>query len=320
MATNFATKLEKGIVFSWNNEPFEKGYDDTKETADAIVKWLKSQGIKGTAVWMGKKNASTSPEWEHYGGPSRSHTKTDFIIGKHRISLKVGKSHLMAGSVNESTATFRAAVYQSKRMNDDLVSEIYTLLGQFVSGVSNDTVGKSKKTDPVLIEGEKVHKKMTEALSNMFNNNNDFAKAFVREAVTGKIKFGDSDATATHLLSIGDTYKLYDLNDDSFIQKLANSAKIEVSFKSSYKKGKNFGKHRFWSIVSLVVKKIQEEYNYQRHDMLSETVATEVWNKVKGFFNSLLEDIRDFISQGIENLIEFLELEVEIKFKEDVEI
>jgi hypothetical protein len=316
---NFATKLEKGIVFSWNNEPFQKGYEDTKETADAIVKWLRKQGVKGTAIWAGTKNAPTAPIWEHYGGPSRSSTKTDFSIGKHRISLKVGKSHLMTGSVNESTATFRAAVSQSKEINEDLVDEIYTLLGQFVSGVSNDTVGRSKRTDPVLIEGEKVHKKMTTALTNMLNNSNDLAMAFVREAVTGKIKFGNSEATATHLLSIGDTYRLYDLSDDAFIQKLTNSAKVEVSFKSSYLKGKNWGKHRFWSIVDLVVKKIQEEYSYQRHDMLSETVATDVWNKVKSFFNALLEEIRDYISQGIENLIEFLELEIDVKF-EDVEI
>ena len=319
MAVDFATRLEKGIVFAYNGEAFPKGYEDTQEIADSVAKWLKKQGLKGVAEHVGGKNNPTTGTWEHYGGPSRSPVKTDIIIDNYKISVKYGKSKIMTSGEKESTATFKTALANLTDINEDLVDEVFEILSSFVSGVSNDTVGRSKKTDPVLIEGVKVHKKMVASLKQILNMYPDLAREFVKEALTGNVKFGGSEASATHVLSIGSSYKLYDLSDDSVLQKFADSAKVEVDFKSSYSKGKNFGKYRFWSVIKLAVDKIREEYSYQRHDMLSETVANDVWYKIKGYFNTLLNDIKSFISESVDNLLVFLEIEPVITFNNDVE-
>jgi hypothetical protein len=321
MAIGFATKLERGITFAWNDEPFLKGYEETEELSKSIVNWLRKQGITGTAIWLGKKNYTTSPQWTAYGGTDRSSTKTDFTIGDYHISLKYGKSQFLSSSVNDATATFTTAIKNLTKVDNDLVSDIYGLFGQFVSGISNSTVGKSKKTDPVLIEGERIHKQMVSLLEEMINTNKEFAIEFVKEAITGTVKFGGNEATATHLLAInGTNYKMYDLNNVSVIQKIAKSMKVNVTFKSSHLKGTSSGKYRFWSVVGLAVEKIREEFSYERHDMLSETVATDVWNKVKAFFYSLLDDIKNYLGKSIENIIEFLEVEPVITFEENIDI
>jgi len=316
---NFSTKLERAICHVWNNETWKKELDDSIEAAKSAVEWLKKQGITGNAEYYGTKNFSTTAQWQEYGGPKRSTSKTDFIIGNYRISLKVGKSRLMSGGKPDSTAIF-SCIQQQMKCPNDRINEILSYIQTFINGVCSDTVAKSRKNNEIIQEGDKLHKKLTGILTDTVNSDKELSVMFVREAITGRSKFGDSPAVPTHLFSVGTSYKLYDVNDNSIMEKIAQSADVRVSFKASHLKGAPRKGYRFWSVIEMALNKIREEYSFHRHDMLSETVASDMWNKIKGYFITLFNNIKSYISDNMKNLLDFLELEPEITYNEEIVI
>ena len=318
---NFGSALEKAIVLAYLGKPFDKRMEDVIPAAQKVAEWLKSQGITGDISHVGETNLSTSSEWQSYGGSNRSSPKTDIILGNYRMSVKVGRSQIMSAGVGEATATFKTALDKTKNLNTKLTEEIFGLFQSFVKGVSSTTVGKAKKDDLVLQQGEKVHKEMLTALTKMFDSNKDFAREFVKEAITGETKFGGGDGCPTHILSIGTKYRLYDLNNNEVYDKILKSIKLNISFKSSHLKGSGkMGGYRFWSVVGIALNKIKEGIQYTRHDDVMSEAVIDTWEKVKSFFIGLLSDIKDYISNNMQNLFDFLEVEPEIKFDNEYEL
>ena len=98
--------------------------DNSDEVGKKIVDSLK---LSGKAAFP--QNAyPASKKWNSYfpGGAKGSTLtpKTDFVIGKDKISLKTGDAQLMSGGRNEATATFYVAAEQSGTQLDKTVQEL----------------------------------------------------------------------------------------------------------------------------------------------------------------------------------------------------
>ena len=105
---------------------------------------------KGNAMGFGSKSASVSKFWKSHGG-SNPTPKTDIILNKNKISLKVGPAQLMSGGKEEAIATFYAAVDSLGRTLDrrnPVFAEVVDLFDGFTRGLtSQGTVADFQRFD-----------------------------------------------------------------------------------------------------------------------------------------------------------------------------
>ena len=152
-----------------------------------------------------------------------------------------------------------------------------------------------------------------------FSNNVEFRNNFVREAMTGEVKFGKSaHACAEYVLSsdpAGKSPHLY-LIDDSFVNKVASKTTVTVRFKSVSEKlkGQKTGQYKYWSVVSLIVNKLEEETNKYDGQLINENVLSDIWNKVKQFITNLFAKIFAWMKQSIQHVVEFFDLQPDVSF------
>jgi len=318
--------FEEFIIAAWNDTPLPNLHTVDSAAGHNIVDYLKKQSVTGHASKL-VHGPNVTPEWSQFWLPnsvpgSTKTPKTDIIIGKTRISVKKGPAQLMSGGQNESKATFFAAVQSIKAVEDDLLSDIESKLDQLTqsSVAAGEVADQIKKgQDDLLVKANKINNDIKALMRDAFTNNKEFRRAFVREAMTGNVKFGDtSEATAEYVLSTdakGDKPQLHKTDDAAFLDKVASKTSVTVRFKSTSVKSKGVktGEYRYWSVVSLGVKKLDEEFN-QYEGILTEGVISSLFAKVKQFIVSLLDKAIMWMKQSIQNVIEFFEIEPEINF------
>ena len=311
-----------------------------KKAGEEIAKdLLKSNKIpkKKSAKQTGRASYDLTPEWKKTGANNKT-PKTDLLIGNSRISLKIGPAQLMSGGKAESLATFNAALAENKNLSKSKeVKEIVEAFEGFVSrgltqgGNVNDYIkGKKKGKDEIIANGDKAHKMMIEKLNSLFEKSEDFKVSFAKEAMSGIHKFGPkSEATAEYFLvgsKAGDPVSYHSIEDMSYVRKVASVMKPTVRFKSVSQKASIEGKktktgnYSYWSVVSLIVSKmdaLSEEYEADCERMISENremhpalirekAFSEYFAKFKEFISKIIRAVVNFISSKIENLIEFL--------------
>ena len=147
--TTAAYDMEKVIVSAAGGTPFtSKNIDNSNEVGKKIVDTLK---LSGKATFP--QNAyPASKKWNSYfpGGAKGSTLtpKTDFVIGKDKISLKTGDAQLMSGGRNEATATFYVAAEQSGTQLDKTVQELGKKMEDLLPSTDMRKLGiKGSKTD-----------------------------------------------------------------------------------------------------------------------------------------------------------------------------
>ena len=102
--------MEKVIVAAAEVEP--KFKSSLIKNSDKVGKKIVSSlRLSGKRVSFPKNSYPASKKWNTYFGPggakgSTLTPKTDFIIGRERISLKTGDAQLMSGGQAEASATF----------------------------------------------------------------------------------------------------------------------------------------------------------------------------------------------------------------------
>jgi len=324
--------LEEIIVAVWNNEkqPPARGIDPL--AGDRIVAYLKKNGVTGKRAYkLETKGVSVTPEWSQFWAPesvpsSTKTPKTDIIIGTDRFSLKMGPAQLMSGGVNESRATFYAAARHMKTLPPAL-SAIWANMNELAKtskaagGVEAELkLGKDK----ILSKANEVNNLVKEQLRSVFNTDAGFKRAFIEEAMTGKLKFSESSlAYAEYMLSTnpeGTSVKLFAANDKSFIDKVAAATSVTVRFKSTSVKaaGAKTGEYRYWSVVSLGVKKLEEEIE-AAGDMLNEGLLTNIYNKVKSFMTNMFAKIWNAIKDSVKKILEFFGIEPMVAFKNRID-
>jgi len=330
--------MEDVIVAAVNGKP--QGDDKFGIDANAGVKvaeFLKKNSIKGKGDVLGADTINVSQDWAKFWDgkvPSATKTpKTDFTVGKTKISLKSGPdAQLMSGGKNESVATFYAALEKSgdnleKNISDKVRNMFETLAPSSVAKTNLKKVIKDE-SDEIVNKANKAHKQLMGELEGVFAKNEKFRDAFAYEAMSGEVKFGNNNGTCTHFLVTdfdGSKSKLHSVTDSAYISKIAKQMKVSVRFKStSVKKqieGKKVktGEYRYWSVVGLLIYNMNEEVN----EMLETDCLTEgsirdffskVWKKFKVFFAKAIE----YIKKGVKNALDFLEVKPEIRMNNKV--
>ena len=327
--------MEEVIVAAVNGKP--QGDDKYGLDADAGVKvanFLKKNNHSGKAKVLGADTIDVSKTWSQFWNgkvPASTKTpKTDFMVGKSKISLKSGDAaQLMSGGKNESVATFYAALDKSKgTMQDDMVNKLKSMFENLapasVASSNLKDVIKSQK-DEVVNKANKAHKELMSELKGIFDKNESFRNAFAYEAMSGEVKFGGNIGACSHFLVTsfdGNNVKIHSVNDETYVAKIAKQMKTSVRFKTTSVKrgGKKTGEYRYWSVIGLIVDKMQEDIDHMINngDMLTESMVKDffarVWKRIKSFFLKAIE----YVKKNVKNLFDFLEVEPIISFNNNV--
>jgi hypothetical protein len=179
--------------------------------------------------------------------------------------------------------------------------------------------------DEFLEKANVVNNEVKVLLKRAFGDNPEFRIAFVSEAMTGRVKFSTSSkAYAKYVLASdksGDNVHLYSATDNSFLSKVASKTDVTVRFKStSVKKGgEKTGEYRYWSVVALGVKKLDEEFAQYDGQLLTESILSSVFSRVGDYIRKLFIKISDWLKAGVKNVLEFFDLEPEVDHTEELE-
>lgn len=332
--------MEDVIISAVNGNPQgnEKHQIDA-EVGVRVAEFLRMNGIRGRGEVLGASTIEVSNTWKRFFGgnvPASTKTpKTDFIIGKAKISLKAGNSaQLMSGGRNESLATFYTAL---EKTQSSLQPEIISKLEKMFDGLAPSSVAStnlrqaiSSEKDEMVKRANNAHKILMNELKTIFNSNQQFRDAFAYEAMTGEVKFGNNIATCTHFLVTdfdGTKSKLHSVNDKRYVSSIAEKMKVSVRFKTTSVKKKIDGKqiktgeYRYWSVIGLIVDKMLEEANeLENANYLTENMVMDffkrVWNRIKNIFLSVV----NYIKRNINNVFKFFEIEPEISVNNTIKL
>lgn len=315
---------ETAVVRAWNGQTVRK---DIKPFIDEVVRQLKSKGLTGKAKQVGRDQYPLTKEWLKYGAVRKKDTpKTDLIIGKHNISMKLKPSAmLMSGAKTEAQATFMNVVDNIKDTPnlDTLVGKVKDEFEGFKRGITSK--GKvadviEKGTDKDVVKLDELHKAITKNIMDVMNKDERIGMGFVKEAMSGYNKFGEkSEGSADYVLAFtkkGTNVSLGDVNNSAYVKKILGNTRFSVNFKTN----KHTKGYAYWSTMKLnwtqFKESIHDEYSGQ---LLTEGIIGDVISKVKNFFAKMFKKIYSFISKSIQNLFHFFGLVPEVKFNNNVE-
>jgi hypothetical protein len=321
--------MEDVIITAVNGSP--KGNSKYKIPAEAgvrVAQFLKKNRITGKGQVLGADTIDVSDRWkEYFGGsvPAATKTpKTDFTIGKNRISLKTGSAaQLMSGGKNESLATFYTALEKTENtIQPKVVKKLNTMFDNLApASVASTNLRQAIKTqkDEMVNKANEAHKLMMNELATIFNKNSAFRDAFAYEAMSGEVKFDNSIGACTHFLVTdfdGNNSSLHKVSDSSYVSSIASKMKVSVRFKTTSVKKKVGGKttktgeYRYWSAIGLILDKMNEEAEQLMNSQyLTENIVTDffkrVWNRIKTIFSKVVE----YVKERVQNVFNFFEIE-----------
>ena len=331
-------EMEEFIIAAINKEPQPVSKFGIEDGAgERIAKQLRKAGVKGKGMVLGADQLEVTELWSQYWLPgkvpaSTKTPKTDFKIGNFKMSLKTGgAAQLMSGGKNESIATFYCAVDRLGLNMGGMASRIEKAM----LDLSPSSIAQSNLKDEIKLGKDKVVKAANEAhkvlmgdMKKMFASNPDFAYEFAYEAMTGDIKFGGSDGSCSHFLSVsddGNTIKLVGVGDEAYVRKVASKMKVSVRFKTTSEKsgGVKTGRYRYWSAIGLIVDKLTESYEeigqLLNEGKLDEGILGRIVNKFIAFLKKTLVKIKEFVTQSAKNLIEFLGATPDVSFNNNID-
>lgn len=329
--------MEDVIVAAVNGTP--AGDDKFGIDASAgvkVAKFLSKNGIKGKAKVLGADTLNVSSTWPKFWPdgkvPSSTRTpKTDFIVGKAKISLKSGNAaQLMSGGKNESLATFYTALEKTSNIETRIAKKLTSMFeglapSSVAAGDLRTVIAQQK--DEVVNKANTAHKALMKDLKAIFESNNEFRDAFAYEAMSGEVKFGGNDGTCTHFLVTsfdGDQSSIHSVKDKKYVSKIASQMKVSVRFKTTSVKSTSAGKqtktgeYRYWSVIGLIVDKMQEDIEHMNGFLLTEASILDffkgVWNRIKNAFKEVIE----YVKKGVKNVFDFLEVQPEVSFNNNI--
>lgn len=338
--TSRAFEMEHVIVSAAGGPEFTSKSIPT-EVGDKIIKSLK---LSGKGAFPDNQYPASAAWNSHFGkGGAKGATltpKTDFLVGKKRISLKTGNAQLMSGGRNEATATFSVAAEMSGTKLEKAVSDMQKHIENLILPTDLSKMGiKGNKTDlekkdlfkdiDILNKADEAHHAFKNDLRDLFSKNKKFASAFVFEAMTGMTKFDDSVGTADNFLvtDFDGNATIHEVNsmNDPYVGKISKQVKPDVKFKSSQNKsvshksienpkGKT-GYYTFWSAVGVGINMIvKESVGDNGGDMITEGWVRDVISKIKSWFGKFWQTIKKQIGDSWNSLMEFAEITPVVRF------
>ena len=246
---------------------------------------------------------SSSPISKNWNGNSQGEPKTDVKIGDYHISMKYGASQIMSSSPEE-VKTILSLCVNSNDNNNILINRIYDNLNKLIEVddkgkiIAKKTIITSryldKKIEKYRVKGvlevlkdenddcyrqlmniKEIHNKLQQDFEQLFKENKEIKHKFINEAMTGKIKYNESDGSATHILCYSKEKKkhIFKQIDDNLIKDISDKLNISMSFKSGgtirtkeYPKGKRI----VWSCLRII--------------MLSKDIKNNIYHKIMSIF------------------------------------
>ena len=265
------------------------------------------------AIQLGASSLPLTQEWKKWGGKDTT-PKTDIILGNHKVSLKIGKaSQLMSGGKGDATATIMSILVRHPG-TEEIQRQAIELFDGFVKRAVTKEKGttaellKTGKDENVVLLNE-LHLKATNLFNSYFETNQDIYVDVVQEAMAGEIKFGGNDGTADHILAASKDGKkviYHSTYDRNYVSKVAKQANIRVKFKTDSQKikGKKTGYTVYRSAFGLLLNKMVEAKSLgYRKNVLHENIKSKIDN---------------YLKRGIENVIDFYALKIDVLFNNDV--
>lgn len=246
-------------------------YNSNKEWIDKLINTIHNSTKVKSLTKLPKDSSKVSKEWREFGGKEAT-PKTDLYgDNDYRFSLKkFGGSQAMSGGMGEARATLLSVLCDIFKSNTSQVIdknsiplniEIKSKLKEFVQDINDDSDDDSvknavdkllfsadnndklywtlhvKKSDLSDVEyklRQKIHKELTDLISRVLDTSKQFKLAVIREALSGKIKFNNTDASATHILEWGTSGKCIIKTIDEYAHEAnVDDFGIEINFKSS---------------------------------------------------------------------------------------
>jgi len=312
--------MEKAIISMWNSDRMsgKLNVGIKRQGVSEIVDYLRKE-IKGNveARKVLKSEVSVSDWWKEY---SNEHTpKTDIAIGDYNISLKTGPAQLMSGVLKGDTrATFMTAVEKTHNktvLMKEIIDRIEKIKGSIIVP-EEESEDKKLKVLKTLKKVNKMNKELEGMMKTFFEKNQNTKIEFVKEAMTGDRKFGKKSIGRAEYVLYCETNGnsiLHPINQ-GYVKKVSNTVKMNVSFKSSSVQKVIDGEktkvgQRKYSVVRLatgIVDKFNEEVEMYNGVMLTEGILSDIWNKVSSWFEKVFTQIKNWIGDSMERLLEFL--------------
>ena len=265
--------LDAGIVHAWNtatkNNPFSGllgdpdlgkiGQSETLEAAGfrAIEKLTQKIPANFEAVILTPGQEKINPNWEKVGGVDatpiteiyfKPKGKKDTAKETIKAAMKIGMAKIISDPIVNGPPIFNAIAMTEvgqSIVQDSKVKEFVTKTTQKLSETFINITATQAKTErekkksleqsPELVEVEKMSNEISSEIENIFTQNKRLKKDFVREALTGELKFGaDSLASANAIVSgnkDGTNTNLTPITDE-YIEKIAQVPKLMMALKS----------------------------------------------------------------------------------------
>ena len=342
-----AKESEPFVIDMWNTAL--KGGDVPKNYANRGLEPLFNAikpHAKSPVTRIGDKSYALSDFWKDVTGKAVDTSKTD-VKGDKNYSVKYGPARLMGGVPDEARATFLAAAEKSGLAEksekiaigflEELKEHAFNTIGVKMNITalrnykSEDELTNSvnKEAYSNLTKGEELQKKLLEEMQKLFNNNPKFQQEFIYEAMTGAMKFSDTEAIADTMLCInknGQDIKIESVIDSSspYVQKVINATNIKVMYRGHTKDDES-GMH-YNTVLDLAVKDLTEAItehlfavNKYKSDSLNENFldfVKKTWKKLKAAFEKMKEFILkaiEYIKAGFMKLLEFFGMEVDVQ-------
>jgi len=281
---------------------------------------------KGNMLHYGSGSGSVTAKWDEYfikatgkkaGGPTLT-PKTDMKLSNANISLKkYGGSQLMSGGQAETLATLGFAYDNApdsikseafdkawNQLQEDILEKYVAFKlppGGQAGKIASGKMKVDKKMKDLVIDSMTSHKAMTNALLELLQSPG-IKKEVVREAMSGREKFTDKKAAATHMMKFDPSGKAeYIAIDDKLVSKYTNATSFNISFKTS-----GTGK-RAWTALKGIYKEetvnlddiIEESAKETDKEFLEEGILSIAVKTIKTWFVRFLKKVWERIKRLI---------------------
>ena len=276
------------------------------------------KSTKGNMIHYGSGNGAVTPKWNEYfiaatGKPAKGATltpKTDMMLNKAHISLKkYGGSQLMSGGKAETLATLGFAYDNApdsiksgafdnawKQLNTSIVDEYVNFKlppGGQVGAIDKGKMSAPRNIKKIIKDSMTNNRAMTKAIMDIFQNDL-IKKEVVREAMSGREKFSDKKAAATHMMKFDqDGNSEYIAINDKLVTKYTNSTKFNISFKTSGTGGSA------WTAL----KGIYKEETINLDDIISESIdETDQEFLEEGLMSGSIKVVKSWITRLLKKI------------------
>jgi hypothetical protein len=325
--TSSATNMESVIVALVNNEKVP--YPELEKDGRLAVDFLTNKGITGKATHLGSGASSITSDWKNWGGTDNT-PKSDFKIGKYRVSLKkTGGSQLMSAKKGEARATCYAGFKTAHIDSGPVVDMIEKYLDKMIEGKSAENISQQKKSGTVtqdILDADKMHKLFQTELRKELSDNTVLKQAIVHEAMTGDQKFGGgSDARAEFIFVYDPSGKNMSWNhtdDPAFIAKKTGKARIAIGWKSvsstTKKSGKVYSYFSSFRLTEEINNHINQEFAKYNGRLITEGILSTITDRIKNWFNNVWKRIKEWLLQSFDNILIFFDLVPDVEMSEVV--